>query len=147
LPSVPVNRELIRSRAADIQSELAFLRAYAGIPPKAFSADLEKARAARYSLIVLVEAAAAICTHLCARHGRAPDSYPGCFELLGTLGIVEAALAARLAAMARLRNLLVHGYGRVDDERLHKIIREDLGDLDDFLKAVSAYIEAEEKPS
>jgi uncharacterized protein YutE (UPF0331/DUF86 family) len=62
-------------------------------------------------------------------------------------GASKQRLAARLAAMARLRNLLVHGYGRVDDERLHKIIREDLGDLDDFLKAVSAYIEAEEKPS
>lgn len=99
MPSVPVNRELIRSRAADIRSELALLRAYAGIPPEAFSADPEKARAARYSLIVLVEAAAAICTHLCARRGRAPDS------------------------------------------------REGLGDLDDFLRSVSAYIEAEEKQS
>jgi uncharacterized protein YutE (UPF0331/DUF86 family) len=139
---VPVNRELIRGRAADIRGELAALRVYADMPERAFSVDPEKARAARYGLIVVVEAAAAICNHLCARLGRAPESYPGCFELLGVLGVVEPALARRLAAMARLRNLLVHGYGRVDDRRLHKIIREDLGDLEEFLEAVRAHVEA-----
>lgn len=59
MSTVPVNLELIRSRAADIRSELAVLRAYAEIPPEAFSADPEKARAARYGLIVIVEAVSA----------------------------------------------------------------------------------------
>ena len=140
MSSLPVNMELLRSRAADIRRELEGLRAHAILSEEAFSTNPEKVRAARYSLIVAVEAAAAICNHLCARQGRAPDSYPGCFQLLGELGIVDATLASRLAAMARLRNLLVHGYGRVDDRRVHRILREDLGDLDAYLAAVGAHI-------
>lgn len=137
---VPLNVELIRSRAADIKRELETLATYALLAEEEFAANPEKVRAARYSLIVAVEAAAAICNHLCARRGRAPESYPGCFESLGELGILDTALAARLAAMARLRNLLVHGYGRVDDKRLHRILREDLGDLDLFLAGVEAHL-------
>lgn len=129
----PLNSELIRSRAADIRRELEVLRAYAALPEPEFTGSAEKVRAARYSLIVAVEAAAAICNHLATRHGQVPDSYPGCFEALVTLGVADAALGARLASMARLRNILVHGYARVDDRRLHTILRENLGDLDGFL--------------
>ncbi len=137
---VPINQDLIRSRAADIRSELERLRAYAALPVDVFTADPDRVRAARYGLIVLVEAAAAICNHLCARLGRAPESYPGCFATLGELGIVTAELAPRLAALARLRNLLVHGYARVDDRRLHSLLGEDLGDVEAFLAAVGEHV-------
>lgn len=140
MSQVSFNLELIRTRAADIRREVDALRAYAALSESAFSDDPEKVKAARYSLIVVVEAATAICAHLCARMGHAPESYPACFELLGALAIMDSPLAGRLAAMARLRNLLVHGYGRVDDRRVHRILREDLGDLDAFLAAVSSHI-------
>ncbi len=138
---VPPNLELIRTRAADIRRELDRLTGYTLLAESEFINHPDKVRAARYSLIVVVEAAAAICNHLCARRGRAPESYPGCFEALGELGILDPALAGRLAAMARLRNLLIHGYGRIDDAQLHRILREDLGDLDLFLESVASYLE------
>jgi len=115
------------------------LRAYARLSQEAFAAEAEKVRAARYGLIVVVEAAAAICNHLCARLGRTPDSYPGCFATLGELRIVDV----DLAALARLRNLRVHGYARVDDRRLHRLLEEGLGDLDTFLAAVGEYVRRE----
>ncbi len=140
---MPLNLDLIRTRAADIRSELERLQAYAALPEPAFTGDPEKTRAARYGLIVVVEAAAAICTHLCARHGRTPDSYPGCFELLGQLGLIPPDLATRLSSMARLRNLLVHAYGRVDDARVHAILRTRLGDLEAFLENVGKAVAQE----
>lgn len=38
--------------------------------------------------------------------------------------------------MARFRNLLVHRYGTVDDERVHEIMGEDLDDLEGFVEAI-----------
>lgn len=142
MPSPPINVELIRSRAADIRRELLALQRYAGLREDTFASDPEKIRAARYSLVVVVEAAAAVCNHLSARLGRVPDSYPACFELLGELGVLESGLAQRLAAMARLRNLLVHAYGRVDDRRFHRTLREDLGDVEAYLLAVDRYVKS-----
>ncbi|MCS7234477.1 MAG: DUF86 domain-containing protein [Armatimonadota bacterium] len=103
------------------------MRAYLELPEAAFAGNPEKTRAARYARIVCVEAAAAICTQLCARHGRTPESYPGCFQMLGEPGLIPPDLAARLAGLARLRNLLVHASGRVDDARLHRLCEPTLG--------------------
>jgi uncharacterized protein YutE (UPF0331/DUF86 family) len=43
--------------------------------------------------------------------------------------------------MARPRNLLVHAYGRVDDTRLHRLLRTRLGDLETFLQHVGRLTE------
>lgn len=140
---MPVNVDLVRARAADIRAEADHLRVYAATPVDAFTGNPERVRAARYGLVVIVEAASAICNHLCARLGRVPESYPGCFATLGELGIVESALATRLAALARLRNLLVHGYAKVDDQRLHGLLRMSLGDVDAFLSVIGDYVRRE----
>jgi uncharacterized protein YutE (UPF0331/DUF86 family) len=141
---IPLNVDLIRHRAADIRRELEVLTAYGALPAADFVTDGEKVRAARYGLIVSIEAAAAICNHLAARHGRVADSYPACFEALGDLGIADARLSVRLVAMARLRNILVHGYARVDDSRVHEILRNDLADLAAYLSAVAAHLRSVE---
>jgi len=140
----PLNVDLIRTRAADIRGELEVLIAYGELPRADFIADGERVRAARYSLIVTIEAAAVICNHLAARRGRVVDSYPACFEALADLEISDAQLGARLAAMARLRNILVHGYARVDDARVHDILRNDLTDLEAYLLAVAAHLQMAE---
>jgi uncharacterized protein YutE (UPF0331/DUF86 family) len=42
--------------------------------------------------------------------------------------------------MARFRNLLVHLYWKVDNQRVYRIIQDDLGDLDTFRQQVSAWL-------
>lgn len=39
-------------------------------------------------------------------------------------------------AMARFRNVLVHLYAEVDEERVLRILRGSLGDLDEFVDTV-----------
>lgn len=95
----PLNTELIRTRAADIRRELEVLRSYAALSVAEFTEGTEKVRAARYSLIVAVEAAAAICNHLATRRGHVPEFYPGCFEALITLGDLDNFLDALAAHM------------------------------------------------
>lgn len=131
------NWDLIRSKVADIRHNVDVLRRYAQRPDDEFLQDEEAIRSARYALIVAVEAAANICSHLCARMlATVPESYADCFEKLGEAGIVSRDLARRLAAMARFRNLLVHGYGEVDDGRMLRMLREDLADLDEYVAAL-----------
>lgn len=71
-----LNRGLLIARLNDIQEQLRVLRAHAATDDQAFS-DGQAVRSARYALIVMVEAAAAICTHICARRLRtAPRRTP-----------------------------------------------------------------------
>jgi len=45
--------------------------------------------------------------------------------------------------MSRFQNLLVHLYVRVNDGEVHRVIREDLGDLERYLASVGRYLKAE----
>ncbi|MDK2931225.1 MAG: hypothetical protein PWR07_1356 [Bacillota bacterium] len=137
VPAADLNIARIRQKVADIQEALAVLRAYAGREDQAFLLDAEAIRAARYAFIVLVEAASNVANHLCARLlGKAPVSYSDSFLTLGDNGIIDVGLAERLAKMAGFRNLLVHRYGDVKDERMLEIMRNDLGDVDKYLRAI-----------
>jgi len=50
--------------------------------------------------------------------------------------LIDADLARRLGQMAGFRNLLVHGYSKIDDRLMLKIIRSDLGDLELFIEEI-----------
>jgi len=41
----------------------------------------------------------------------------------------------------RIRNLLVHLYWKVDDKKIHQIIKTDILDIKDYVKAVTRIID------
>lgn len=132
-----VNRDLLRQRAKEVRNALAILEGYATLSQQAFLARSQVVDAAKYRLVVGIEAAISICTHLAARVAhRTPESYAECFAVLAEAGMLSADLAERLGRMARFRNLLVHLYWEVDDSRVWQALRNDLKDLDDYLVAV-----------
>lgn len=131
----------LNDRMADLRESLEALREYARWDEGRFLASKEAIRAARYCFIVMVEAATAIATHICARLLRkAPGSYAESFALLAEGGVIEPGLARRLGRMTGFRNLLVHGYNKVDNRRMLEIMRSDLADLDAFLEAIAALL-------
>lgn len=66
--------------------------------------------------------------------------YREVFAVLGEAGLLDRTLAERLEDAAGLRNLLVHGYGIVDRERLREVLATDVDDLDAFAKQVAALV-------
>ena len=122
------------------------LRELGDAPRATYLADFRLTESAKYLLIVATEAAIDICNHIVARlGGKAPGSYADCFLLLGNLGIVSEGLATKLQQMARFRNLLVHRYGDVDDNRVYDIIQADLGEIDSFREAIARWLTAADK--
>jgi uncharacterized protein YutE (UPF0331/DUF86 family) len=92
----------------------------------------------------LVQSAAQVCidvaNHVIASEGhRAPKDYGDAFRVLAEVGVLDEALAERMVSLAGARNVIVHLYAEVDDDRLARAIRE--GGLDD-LSAFAARIAA-----
>lgn len=135
------NLPLLQQRSAEIRRNLKLLRQAGGRDCDAFTTDPDLVDASLYRLLTTVEAAQAICIHLASRiPTRAPESGPDCFRALSEAGVIEEELAQRLCSMARFRNLLVHRYWELDLERTHRILREDLGDLELYLTQVGEYL-------
>lgn len=131
----------VRELLGHINQAAQRLRALGTLPQDSFLDDYRNTESAKYLFISATEAAIDLCNHIVVRcGGRAPETYADCFGVLAELDIIDDELAHRLKQMARFRNLLVHLYGDVDDERVYKSIHNDLADLDDFRRAIAAWM-------
>lgn len=113
--------DLIRIRDLVGQINLAPQRLdeLAALPEKEFLSDFRNTESAKYLLLVANESAIDICKHIVSRRGaRAPQDYADCFTVLTELGAVSPDLAEHLRRMAHFRNLLVHLYSKVADQRI-----------------------------
>ena len=131
--------DLVRlaQKAADIRENVSVLTEYARRPDTNFLDNPEAVRSARYSFIVVIEAAVNVAAHICARIlSRAPSSQRESFMLLAQAGLLSETLALNLSKMAGFRNLLVHGYGEVDNAVMLAFMRHNLEDVEDFLSCV-----------
>jgi len=139
-----INRDLVLQRIQEIRGAVAALRTETIRPQSELVADVKATKAAKYDLVVAIEAAVSICTHLVSRlAARTPESYADCFAVLRETAVFEADLAGRLGRMAQFRNRLVHLYWKVDDEQVWAIVRGSLGDLEEYIRAVGALLNEE----
>jgi len=100
--------------------------------------DLKTLGSVKYYFIVVMEGCIDICNHLLSReHWGVPESYVNGFVLLGDKKIIPAELAQEMINMAKFRNLLIHLYWKVDDERLYQILQSRLKDLDLFIGCIT----------
>jgi uncharacterized protein YutE (UPF0331/DUF86 family) len=138
---VNFNSELLRHRASEIRTNIALLRQVAALPVEEFLVDKDKQDASMFRLLVAIEAAQAICTHLAARiPTKSPDSMGECFEGLRDHGLFEDSLCQNLCQMARFRNLLVHRYWQIDLSLVYNFLNDHLEDLEQYIESVARYI-------
>jgi Uncharacterized conserved protein len=54
--------------------------------------------------------------------------------------VLEPELVDKLKKMRGFRNILVHGYSKIDDEKVFKILNQDLKDIQDFKKDLIEFL-------
>lgn len=125
-----VNREKIKVLAGEIKQALGNLRDYSHISMEKVLNDSTILGSIKYNLIVAKEQV------------RAPEDYADCFRILGEMDILKKDFAERLMKMARFRNLLVHLYWQVNNQRIYEILTKELDDFDRFLDELGKYLES-----
>lgn len=120
-----------------------YLRELRSIAPTRFDEYLrvEKKRACERLVQVLVEAVIDACALLVAglRLGL-PGEEDDLFEKLAARGVISPPMAETLRRMKGLRNLLVHEYGRINDELVFETVRQRLGDFEAFKREILAFL-------
>lgn len=132
-------RELL-DRLRTIEGELERLR---DLGREQVRDDVDRLNSLKYLFVHAAEVAIDAGQHVIASEGlAAPTTFAGVFAQLDDAGYLASDLAGRLAAMARFRNLLVHGYADVDDDRVVEILHgEALDDLSRFRHELSLVVD------
>jgi uncharacterized protein YutE (UPF0331/DUF86 family) len=66
-----------------------------------------------------------------------PSDNKELFAMLAKHKIVSAALSRKLTSMAGFRNILVHEYLEIDRRRVYSALKNDLGDFEKLIRAVT----------
>ncbi len=122
----------------EVEKALYKLRKLRNIEENEFFSDFKNIDAAKYNFILAIEACIDICNHIVAKIAkRIPKDYADCFKILNEIGLIkDQEFVYRLMNMTRFRNILVHFYWKVEDERLFKILKENLKDIEIFLEII-----------
>lgn len=91
----------------------------------------------QHYLLLLIETVLDLGSHVISSEGYGPPrNYADIFRALRDEDLLPRDLADRLMAMARFRNVLVHLYADVDEERVLRVLRESLDDPDSFVAII-----------
>jgi uncharacterized protein YutE (UPF0331/DUF86 family) len=127
-------------KLAHIAETLEALRPLALLSFPEYAANLYQRKAAERLLQVAIEAAVDVSTHLVVGLGRpAPVDAYGSGLALGTAGVLERDLAARLAPATGL----VQG---LDDRKVYEALAEALDTLTEFVVQVERFVGAAPTP-
>lgn len=143
---LPLQREAIEPRLDGIQKELLLLRDFSSLTFKEFLEPINFDRV-QLHLRFALEGVFHISSHLLSRiPGGRYTEYKELARKLGEVGIVSKEFAEnKLVLMAGYRNRLTHFYAEIKPAELHKILREDLDDIEEFLRAVKRVLKNPEK--
>lgn len=137
-----LNIERLKTLSEEVRKATDSLSEYSSLAETEILSDKTILNAIKYNFIVAIQAVIDICHHAVARlAGKVPDEYGECFLILKDLGYIEPDYAVKLKSMAGFRNILIHLYHEVDDRRVIKHLKEDLGVIEDFLLVVKRLIE------
>jgi uncharacterized protein YutE (UPF0331/DUF86 family) len=139
-----INIERIKQFAGEIKQSLYMLRGYIPKGKEQILKDSTILGSIKYNLIVAIQGCIDICNHIVAKKGgRAPQDYGDCFKLMAELGILEENISNQLVQMAKFRNLLIHLYWQIDNERIFEILIKNLDDIEHFLNGIGSFLKKE----
>ena len=135
-----LNIKLIEDRLGFINKAIAKLKKLSHLDEKDFLTDDNPAIVESY-LRRSLEALFDIGRHIIAKTaGKGIVEYKEIANALGENGVITKILAEKLKLMAGYRNRLVHFYHEIPDQELHLIIKNNLGDIENFVKEIKAFL-------
>ena len=106
-----------------------------------YAADIRTKRFVERTLQIAIEACLDLGYHIIADEGlREPEDNKDVFKVLAEGGIIDAKLLEALQPMASFRNLIVHDYGKIDDEIVFGILQRRLGDFTEYARMVVGHM-------
>ena len=130
---MPVDLDVIRSRVSDIKASIQEL--YRLTSKRYNELSIDEKYSMRYNIIVLVEVLVALCSHIALEDlGKVPRSYRESVRILAEY--LNIPCIEDLEALVGLRNLLIHRYQVILDEKIYSFIREDFKCLHRLIEEV-----------
>ena len=129
--------EEIKAKIAVVQERVRRLSRFKKLTFEAYLKDLTVKDAVERNIEVAIQACIDIARIIIKRESfREPEDNKGVFVVLSENGIISEDSLKFLIPMAGTRNVLVHGYEKIDDAIIFAVLKKHLSDFNVFLKEI-----------
>ena len=129
--------EEIKAKIAVVQERGRRLSGYRKLAFEAYLKNLTVKDAVERNIEVAIQACIDIARIIIKREGfREPEDNKGVFVVLSENGIISENSLKFLIPMAGTRNVLVHGYEKIDDAIIFAVLKKHVSDFNVFLKEI-----------
>jgi uncharacterized protein YutE (UPF0331/DUF86 family) len=136
-----VENHVLSRLFADLDEAVGKLKRLAEHSQTEFLENYEKIDSAKYNFIVGIESLIDICNRIIAKQKLgSPEDYADVVRLMKGKGVLEESLAQRLIQMVKFRNMLVHVYWKIDNDKVYQYLTENVGDFETFKTSIRAYL-------
>ena len=139
-----VDLDNLASIIENLWGHLEKLTTLSALAEEAFLRDFTNVESTKHLLQVSIECCLDIAHHIVADEGyRTPTDYYDTFTVLHENGILPESFMPTLRQMVSFRNRVVHLYWDVDDEMVHRILQENLGDFETYIGYILDFVRSE----
>ena len=139
-----LRKDLVERKISLIQDDLAKLAAFARATFEEIARDDIKQAAVERMLERIISRAIDVNEHLIAALARTdtspPKDYRETFLRLADFGVYPKPFAEQIAKSVGVRNLLVHEYDTVDQEKIYHSIKDCLTDYTRYIDHLTAFL-------
>jgi uncharacterized protein YutE (UPF0331/DUF86 family) len=139
---VVLRADSIRARLRKLEEVTTHLEELGELSAEDLERDFREAWTAERGLQVGAEALFDLGNHILTAHfGTSAEDYEDILVQLGRRGVLEPALMERLRGLGGFRNVLVHGYLRLDLDKVAAHLRQAPDIFAEFTAAVRGWVE------
>lgn len=138
---VMVDKEVVERLLGLLEEYVGDLESVQDISFDEYKSTKQVKRFVERTLQIAIEACLDLGNHIIADEGlREPEDNKDVFKVLAEAGIIDAKLLGSLQPMASFRNLIVHDYGKIDDEIVFGILQRRLEDFREYSKMIVVHL-------
>jgi uncharacterized protein YutE (UPF0331/DUF86 family) len=138
-----VDPNLVAAKLVELNDRVDRVRAHRTNTHDQLEADRDKLDIVSFNLMLAVQVCADIASHIIADEGwTAAKTLADGFQRLADHGVLEQPTAETMKKAVGLRNVVAHGYVRVDVPMVHRAATQGVDDLSAFSQQVAAWLQS-----
>ncbi len=136
------DRESLRVRLDKLRQFQKLLQGYRKIPWRIFKEDLTIQGATQHYFLLAIECCLDIGEMIISDcQLRHPTDNRDVFRILGEEKVLPKPFAEKFMLAAGFRNLLVHGYTKIDLAKVYEHLQKDVNQFSTYARHISRYVE------
>lgn len=137
-----LNKDLIKTKIRSIQEYLLEIEQILSLPKEQIISNVEKLRTLERNFQLIVDAMLDINIHFIRElEFGSPDDLKSTFVILAEGKILSFDFAQKISPVVGLRNMLVHGYEKIDKALFIDSFQKNRQDFDEYLRLINSFLE------